>query len=144
MRTLAAAAALLLASCQDPGGQCAADADCLPEQVCGPDALCVPGARPPPGGAPVALDDTYVFAGAGPFVVAAPGVLGNDEYTGSGTLQIVVVDRPAAGSLLWSREDGSFTYVPFTGFTGADGFTYRATDGTMTSDVASVSITVNP
>ena len=40
--------------------------------------------------------------------------------------------------------DGTFTYVPDLDFNGSDGFTYRASDGTDESDVASVEIDVTP
>ncbi|HUG67796.1 MAG TPA: Ig-like domain-containing protein, partial [Pirellulaceae bacterium] len=38
--------------------------------------------------------------------------------------------------------DGSFTYTPNTGFTGTDSFTYTASDGSLTSNTATVTITV--
>ena len=40
--------------------------------------------------------------------------------------------------------DGSFTYLPDTGYTGADVFTYRASDGTEQSTLASVTLTMIP
>src|SRR5205085_11173209 len=39
--------------------------------------------------------------------------------------------------------DGSFTYVPRPYFNGTDTFTYRAFDGALFSNVATVTITVN-
>jgi hypothetical protein len=39
--------------------------------------------------------------------------------------------------------DGSFTYTPATGYSGPDSFTYKANDGTVDSNTATVSITVN-
>ncbi len=148
MRWPAAVAALLLASCYEPGGQCAADADCLADQVCGPDALCVPGTRPPAGNAPVGVADSYAFAGAGPFQVAAPGVLSNDTDADGGPLTAAMepsgTTRTQAGGTVFLAPDGSFTYAPLLGFTGADAFTYRASDGLLTSAVTTVSITVSP
>ena len=38
--------------------------------------------------------------------------------------------------------NGSFTYTPAADFAGSDSFTYRASDGTLTSNVATVTITV--
>jgi len=38
--------------------------------------------------------------------------------------------------------DGSFVYTPTPGFTGVDSFLYRATDGSGTSNLAMVTITV--
>ena len=42
------------------------------------------------------------------------------------------------------EQDGSFTYTPNTDFSGADLFTYTASDGNATSDVATARITVTP
>src|SRR5205823_13581070 len=39
---------------------------------------------------------------------------------------------------------GAFTYVPAAGFSGADSFTFEASDGLASSNVATVSLTVNP
>ncbi len=144
-RTLAAAAALLLASCYDPGGQCSADTDCLSDQVCGPDALCIPGTRPPPGDPPVAAADAYTFTGSGPFQVSAPGVLANDAVTGGATLTAELVSGTAHGTV-YLAADGSFTYVPVLPpggpYAGPDSFTYRATTGALASGVTTVSLTI--
>lgn len=142
MRRLAAtAAALLVASCYEPGGQCSVDADCLADQVCGADALCVPGTRPPPGNAPVAAADTYPFVGRGPFDVPARGVLSNDTDADGDALTAVLESPPAYGQVFLAP-DGSFVYAPVQGFTGADAFTYRASDGVLSSAVTSVTISV--
>src|SRR6185369_8358094 len=39
---------------------------------------------------------------------------------------------------------GTLTYRPNTNYTGGDSFTFRTSDGTNTSSVATVSITVTP
>src|SRR5207247_600245 len=39
--------------------------------------------------------------------------------------------------------NGSFTYTPAANFNGADSFTYKANDGTLDSNLATVTITVN-
>jgi large repetitive protein len=39
---------------------------------------------------------------------------------------------------------GSFSYTPNLNFNGSDSFTYKANDGTADSNVATVTITVNP
>ena len=50
--------------------------------------------------------------------------------------------RPTAR---WSlNADGSFTYTPNANFNGTDSFTYTVTDGTADSNVATVTITVDP
>jgi hypothetical protein len=40
--------------------------------------------------------------------------------------------------------DGSFTYIPEPGYSGADSFTYKANDGLADSNTATVSLTVIP
>ena len=40
--------------------------------------------------------------------------------------------------------DGGFTYTPDANFNGEDTFTYNATDGTLESNTATVTITVSP
>ncbi len=143
-RVAAAAAALLAASCYEPGGQCAKDADCLAEQVCGSDGLCVPGTRPPSGDPPTALaDPSYATPQGAILVVAAPGVLANDVDPGGGGLAATIATLPAYGQVFLAP-DGGFRYVPFVGFVGTDTFTYRASDGALTSDAATVSIAVGP
>jgi VCBS repeat-containing protein len=93
--------------------------------------------------APVAADDAATTAEDTPLTVAAPGVLGNDTDVDSPTLTAVLVSRPAHGSLTLNA-DGSFTYTPAAAYSGPDSFTYKASDGTLTSAVATVSLTVTP
>lgn len=57
-------------------------------------------------------------------------------------LTYTIVSEPSNGAL--SGTAPSVTYTPSTGFTGNDSFTFRANDGTDSSNIATVSITVNP
>jgi VCBS repeat-containing protein len=96
--------------------------------------------------APVANNDSYATNEDTPLNIAAPGILGNDTDVDSPTLTVATprpVSGPAHGSLAING-DGSFTYTPAANFNGSDSFTYRATDGSLQSNVATVSITVNP
>jgi hypothetical protein len=92
--------------------------------------------------APVAADDDYSTDEDMPLVVAVPGVLAND--TGTGTLTAVLASDPTAGSLSGWSDDGSFTYEPPADFNGPVDFTYQANDGAQDSDLATVTIIVNP
>ena len=94
-----------------------------------------------PAAAPVAGDDAYTTSDNTPLTVGAPGVLGNDSDLDGDPLSAVRVSGPAHGSLTLNR-DGTFSYTPATGYTGPDSFTYRTSDGSHTSKVATVSITV--
>ena len=51
--------------------------------------------------------------------------------------------RPRSHGTLTLLADGSFTYTPDRRLRGADSFTYRASDGQLTSD-ATATITVTP
>lgn len=56
------------------------------------------------------------------------------------TLTYTIVAQPAHGSL--SGSGASRTYTPLPDYNGPDSFTYTATDGTKTSNTATVTITV--
>jgi VCBS repeat-containing protein len=90
---------------------------------------------------PTAADDAYTTAEDTALTVAAPGVLANDTDPDGDTLSAVAGLGPSHGTL--SRNaDGSFTYTPAADYNGSDSFTYRASDGTATSNLATVTITV--
>jgi VCBS repeat-containing protein len=93
--------------------------------------------------APVAVADNYTTAEGAPLTIAAPaGVLANDtDYDGGETLTAALVAGPAHGTFVFNA-DGSFTYTLATDYSGADSFTYKASDGTLASNVATVSLTV--
>jgi len=90
---------------------------------------------------PVARDDAYKTRKNEPFVIFAPGVLGNDSDPEGTRLRATLV-RPAARGLVVLSHDGLFVYLPKPGFTGTDTFTYRASDGVQSSNTATVTITV--
>ena len=95
------------------------------------------------GGAlpPTAANDAYSTPFNTPLNIAAPGVLANDNSNGGGAMTAAVVTNVSSGVLALAA-DGSFTYTPNTGFSGADSFTYRATNGAGPSNVATATITV--
>jgi hypothetical protein len=93
----------------------------------------------------VAVDDDYATPENAELNIPAPGVLDNDTDPDGDTL---TVDNPggatATNGTVTLAADGSFTYLPDAGFTGADTFTYAATDGTNTSNLATVTVNVAP
>jgi VCBS repeat-containing protein len=93
--------------------------------------------------APVATNDAYTTDEDTALTIAAPGVLGNDSDLDSSTLTAAVVTGPGHGTLTLNA-NGAFTYTPAANFNGTDTFTYRANDGSLTSDPATVTITVTP
>jgi VCBS repeat-containing protein len=92
--------------------------------------------------APVAANDTYSTNLNTVLTTAVPGVLANDTAPGGGALTAQLVTSPAHGTLTLNS-NGSFTYTPTTGYSGSDSFTYRASDGTLTSPNAAVTITID-
>jgi VCBS repeat-containing protein len=92
---------------------------------------------------PAASDDSYVTNEDTPLNVSAPGVLANDSDPDSDPLTAVLGSDVTDGNLTLNA-DGSFDYTPNAGFSGTDSFTYTADDGTNNSNVATVTITVNP
>lgn len=73
--------------------------------------------------------------------MAGPGVLGNDEDPDEDSLTAVLVSAPAHGSLTLNV-GGSFQYTADAAYVGPDSFTYRANDGLVNSNLATVSIDV--
>jgi VCBS repeat-containing protein len=69
-------------------------------------------------------------------------VLSNDTDEDGDLLSVHLVSDPAHGTLTLNV-DGSFDYMPATNYAGQDSFTYRAVDGELASNVATVSITVS-
>ncbi|TNC74607.1 Ig-like domain-containing protein [Rubellimicrobium roseum] len=94
----------------------------------------------PVNDAPVAGDDTGRTA-AGQAVTVS--VLGNDSDVDGGTLSVGSVTQGANGAVV-KNADGTLTYTPRAGFSGADSFTYTVSDGQGGTDTASVAVTVDP
>lgn len=90
---------------------------------------------------PIANDDAYAIQENTQLVVAAPGVLDNDSDADDQPISAVLVDSTDNGALSLLG-DGSFTYTPNQDFLGTDTFTYRASDGSLQSGDATVTITV--
>ncbi len=96
------------------------------------------------GDPPVAVDDEYQTDEDVTLQVDAQnGLLANDSDPDSETLFAILVSQPDHGSVDLAS-DGSFAYVPAANFFGTDTFTYRASDGSQTSNLATVTIIVNP
>lgn len=92
---------------------------------------------------PVATDDAYSVAQDTLLPVnVANGLLSNDTDPDANTLQPLIVTQPASG-VVHVLADGSFSYLPATGFTRSDSFTYKVNDGNADSNTATVSISVN-
>ena len=93
--------------------------------------------------APTVVDDAYTLDQDGFMsVTGALGVLKNDTDIDGDNFSAFVQDNVDNGMLSMNM-DGSFVYMPLAGFSGTDTFTYYATDGWDSSDLATVTFTVN-
>ncbi len=104
-----------------------------------------PSPPPPPNTPPVANNDAYGgISEGGTFVrLATVGVLANDTDAENDPLTALIVSLPAYGTLQLNS-DGSFTYTHDGSETTADSFTYKVSDGTDESSVATVSLSITP
>ena len=91
---------------------------------------------------PVAVDDSFATTPETELVTAAPGVLGNDTDENIATLSATLVTDVSNG-VLTLAVDGSFSYLPNSGFIGVDSFTYQANDGLNSSNIGIAEITVS-
>jgi VCBS repeat-containing protein len=98
------------------------------------DVTCVPDA-------PIAADDVYTATEDMTFSQSAPGVLDNDS-DGDGDGLTAVLDTTVATGTLSFNINGSFIYTPTLNFCGIDSFTYHATDGSLDSSAAMVTLDV--
>ncbi len=90
---------------------------------------------------PVSANDAFSMDEDGSLVVDTTSVLANDSDVDGDTLTANLVRGPLHGSVEL-HSDGTFTYTPTGNFHGVDGFSYLASDGTSSSEVATVTINV--
>jgi serine protease AprX len=95
----------------------------------------------PVNSAPVAAADSYSTAAGSALAVAAPGVLANDRDAEADPLTAQLATGPAHGTLTLSG-NGGFQFVPAAGYAGIDSFSYRASDGRLAGNLATVTIKV--
>ena len=96
----------------------------------------------PVNDAPVAQDSSFAVAEGG----VHAGAVSATDVDGD-TLTYVLVSGPAFGTVVFNA-DGSFSYQahrqPTVGFIGMDSFTFEASDGLATSNIATVTATIVP
>ena len=72
---------------------------------------------------------------------AVHGTLGGSDRD-SAALTFEVVTGAATGTVQLDAATGQFTYTPSAGAVGVDAFTFRVSDGTMTSEVATMYVAI--
>jgi hypothetical protein len=88
---------------------------------------------------PVAVNDSATTPAGTPVSVA---VLANDSDLDGDALSVTAVTNGANGSAV-RNANGTVTYTPNAGFSGADSFTYTVSDGRGGTATGTVSVTVN-
>ena len=97
----------------------------------------------PVNDAPVANNDTLTASEDTPVIYSAAQLLGNDTDADLDTLTIASVTSGAGGTAVLNA-DGTVSFTPNANFNGAADFTYTVTDGTLTSNTATVTVNVSP
>lgn len=95
---------------------------------------------------PIAIDDPWYSTPQNTALtvgVSDTSLLASDWDPEGGSLTATIVDSPSAGTLsAFSGSAGTFVYTPNTSFVGVDTFSYRVSNGTDNSNLATVSIAV--
>jgi len=92
---------------------------------------------------PVTTDDAFTTAVNVPSTFGIQFLLGNDTDAENDALMLVSVSPTStAGGIIEDGLDGTFTYEPAPGFSGADTFTYMIADGFTAAVIGSVNVTV--
>ncbi|MCC6075585.1 Ig-like domain-containing protein, partial [Pseudomonas sp. GCM10022188] len=97
----------------------------------------------PVNDAPVALDDNLATSEDTSVTYTAAQLLGNDSDVDGDSLVIASVTSGAGGSAVLNA-DGTVTFTPNANFNGVADFTYTVSDGTLTSNTATVRVSVTP
>jgi subtilisin len=109
------------------------------QSVFAPKLVAGPGGGGDTNRAPTAVNDSAETTAGSAVTI---NVLANDSDPDGDTLS--VADFAQGGSGTVTQSGNNLIYTPNAGFSGTDTFTYRATDGTATSNWATVTVTVQP
>ncbi len=78
-----------------------------------------------------------------PLNVTAPGLLSGLSADEQSTYYPQIITDPSSGAVSNLQADGSFTFTPDSNFIGTDSFTFNFTDGELTGDTYTATITVS-
>lgn len=95
----------------------------------------------PVNDAPVAQGEQFDLVEDGSLLIDVESLLSNDSDVDGDELSIELVGNPRFGQLL-TNDDGTLLYQPTAGFVGRDFFTYRVSDGELTSELQIVDLLV--
>jgi hypothetical protein len=101
----------------------------------------ITGTVTPVNDAPIAVDDSLTATEDTPVIFTAAQLTGNDTDTEGSPLTINSVTSGSNGSAALNA-NGTVTFTPNANFKGSADFTYTVTDGQLTSNVATATVTV--
>jgi hypothetical protein len=90
--------------------------------------------------APTAVNDSYIVHGT---MITIGAFMANDSDPDGDSLTYTRLTNPAHGSLTVINQSDMPKYTPYSGYTGADSFTYKVCDQFTACSTATVSLTVN-
>ena len=96
---------------------------------------------------PVANNNSYIISEDTTLTTtSANSLIVNDTDVDTPKTSFIAYNttNPTNHSAFSINTDGTFSYTPKANFYGTDSFTYRISDGSLPSNVATVTITVNP
>ena len=91
--------------------------------------------------APVAVNDSLTATEDTQVTYAAAQLLGNDSDPDHNPIAIASVSNGTGGNVVLNP-DGTVTFTPDSNFNGTATFTYTVTDGSLTSNAATVTVTI--
>jgi plastocyanin len=106
---------------------------------CDPHRTVMIGTFTVPDTAPVANDDSAATTSGSATTIE---VLANDTDADGDAITASIVTSPAGGTAA-VNPDGTITYSAASFFAGTDTFTYRVSDGSLSSEPATVTVAVN-
>ena len=92
---------------------------------------------------PVAKPDNASVEEDRVLTVAAPGVLANDANPEGNPITAILYSGVANGTLSFSST-GAYVYTPRPNFNGTDSFRYKISDGSLGSNIETVTLAVSP
>ncbi|HEY9802154.1 MAG TPA: tandem-95 repeat protein [Leptolyngbyaceae cyanobacterium] len=90
---------------------------------------------------PLLGDDTIITATNTPITISVASLLSNDVDADGDSLSLTNLSQPSHGILV-NNNDGTYTYIPNSGYSGLDSLTYTVSDGRGTS-TATVNLNIS-
>ncbi|MBD2254823.1 tandem-95 repeat protein [Nostoc parmelioides] len=89
---------------------------------------------------PLLGDDTIITAANTPITISIASLLTNDVDADGDSLSLINFTQPSQGILV-NDNDGTYTYIPNSGYSGLDSLTYTVSDGK--GGISTATITLN-